>query len=58
MDATERHERMKEIEAGMKEALRLRAEHEERFDALHLEYELLGIECFDENCPCVEDDPA
>jgi hypothetical protein len=58
MTANERHERITELQTDMSEALRLRAEHQDMFDALHLEYELLTIECFDENCPCTEDNPA
>lgn len=52
MDADKRHERIKELEEQMGEALRLRAEQQERFDTLYREYELLGSECLDQDCSC------
>ena len=56
MEATERHERIRQLQAEMDEALTQRAKYEAQFDQLHLEYEALTTDCYDEDCPCTWDD--
>ena len=56
MDTNTRHERIAQLQSEMGEALELRAKYQTQFDALYAEYELLEAECFDQNCPCTDDD--
>jgi hypothetical protein len=56
MTADERHERIKQLDSEIKEALRLREQYQTQFDHLYAEREQLETECFDEFCPCVEQD--
>ncbi len=56
MDTNTRHERIAQLQSEMGEALELRAKYQAQFDALYAEYELLEAECFDQNCPCTDDD--
>jgi hypothetical protein len=54
MTPDERHARLKQIEAETRKALDLRAKYQEEVDMLYSEREQLQDECFDEFCPCVE----
>jgi hypothetical protein len=56
MTAEERHARLKQIQPEIVAALKLRAGGQQRIDMLYLEKERLEDECFEEFCPCIEDD--
>jgi hypothetical protein len=54
--AIERHARTKQLLVDMDTALERKAHATEEYDALFLEYEALQTECYDEDCPCTDQD--